>query len=112
MNEEELSYIIAKEIITEEYETLIFDYLASNSVDLKDEDIKKIVDLKCKQFVDVLKENKKLKQQIQQRDNIINKAREFINEYEKNRNCFKWNEQDYIDTINEIKEILNIDKGE
>lgn len=60
----------------------------------------------------ILKENQKLKQQLVQRDNIINKAREFINEYEKNRNCFKWNEQDYIDTINEIKEILNIDKGD
>lgn len=63
-------------------------------------------------YDELLRENKKLKQQLEQRDNIINKAREFINEYEKNRNCFKWNEQDYIDTINEIKEILNIDKGE
>lgn len=60
----------------------------------------------------ILEENQQLKDRLQQRDNIINKAREFINEYEKNRNCFKWNEQDYIDTINEIKEILNIDKGE
>lgn len=58
------------------------------------------------------KENQQLKQQLEQRDNIIKKAREFVNEYEKNRNCFKWNEQDYIDTINEIKKILNIDKGE
>lgn len=112
MKEEELSYIIVKEIITEEYETLIFDYLVNNCINLKDEDIKKIVDLKCKQFIDVLKENKKqkkeqkelvsnnkrlskvaerryenilelqqenqqLKSQLEQRDNIINKVREY-----------------------------------
>ena len=68
--------------------------------------------LEHKLMLDVILENQKLKQKLQQRDNIIKKAREFVNEYEKNRNCFKWNEQDYIDTINEIKKILNIDKGE
>ena len=33
-------------------------------------------------------------------------AIEFINEYEKERNRFKWNEQDYIDVIDKIKEII------
>ena len=31
---------------------------------------------------------------------------EFLKEYDKYRNSFKWNEQDYIDTIEKIKEIL------
>ena len=108
MNEEELSYIIVKEIITEEYETLIFDYLVNNCIDLKDEDIKKIVDLKCKQFVDVLKENKQLKQQLQQRDNIINKAREFIKTHQRKDEFLDLNEWQTRDLL----EILNIDKGD
>ena len=48
---------------------------------------------------------------LQQKEDIINKANNFIKEYEKNRNCFKWNEEDYIDVINEIKQILD-NKGE
>lgn len=39
-------------------------------------------------------------------------AIEFIKEYEKNQNLLKWNEEDYIDVINEIKKYLDIDKGE
>lgn len=31
---------------------------------------------------------------------------EFLKEYDKYRDTFKWNEQDYIDTIEKIKEIL------
>lgn len=31
---------------------------------------------------------------------------EFLKEYDKYRDSFKWNEQDYIDTIEKIKEIL------
>ena len=57
------------------------------------------------------KENQQLKEQLQQKEDIINKVNDFIKEYEKNRNCFKWNEQDYIDVINEIKQMLN-NKGE
>ena len=52
-----------------------------------------------------------LKEQLQQKEDIINKANNFIKEYEKNRNCFKWNEEDYIDVINETKQILD-NKGE
>ena len=32
---------------------------------------------------------------------------EFLKEYEKNRNSFKWNEQDYIDFIEELKNMLS-----
>ena len=64
MNEEEIGMQIIKEITTEEYETIIFDYLTNNCVSLKDEDIKKIVDLKCEQFTNILKENQKYKEVI------------------------------------------------
>ena len=37
---------------------------------------------------------------------LHNKATDFIKEYRKNRNVFKWNEQDYIDVIDEIDDIL------
>lgn len=37
---------------------------------------------------------------------VHNKATDFIKEYRKNRNVFKWNEQDYIDVIDEIDDIL------
>lgn len=37
---------------------------------------------------------------------VHNKATDFIKEYRKNRNVFKWNEQDYIDVIDEIGDIL------
>ena len=60
---------------------------------------------------ELLNENLKLQQELQQKEDIINKANNFIKEYEKNRNCFKWNEEDYIDVINEIKQILD-NKGE
>ena len=73
----------------------------------------------------LIKENEQLKEnnlamqeemaktwaKLQQKEDIINKVNDFIKEYEKNRNCFKWNEQDYIDVINEIKQMLN-NKGE
>lgn len=47
----------------------------------------------------ILKENKKLKKD---KKELI----EFLKEYDKYRDSFKWNEQDYIDTIEKIKEIL------
>lgn len=37
---------------------------------------------------------------------VIDKAIDFIEEYNRNRNCFKWNEQDYIEVIDEIYSIL------
>ena len=47
----------------------------------------------------ILKKKKKHKE-------VIDKAIDFIEEYNRNRNCFKWNEQDYIDVIDEIYSIL------
>ena len=47
----------------------------------------------------IFEENKKHKE-------VIDKAINFIEEYNRNRNCFKWNEQDYIDVIDEIYSIL------
>lgn len=37
---------------------------------------------------------------------VHNKAIDFIKEYRKNQNVFKWNEQDYIDVIDGIDNIL------
>lgn len=37
---------------------------------------------------------------------------EFLKEYDKYRDTFKWNEQDYIDTIEKIKEILGDKENE
>lgn len=109
---------IIEAITTEAYETIMFDYLANNCVDLKDEDIKKIVDLKCKQFIDILKEKQQLKKQLQQRYNIINKAREYIkdnadvytNIMGKEVGFFKRHDDGW--TPIELLEILNIDKGD
>ena len=53
-------------------------------------------------------ENQKLKQQLQQRDNIINKAKKFVYDYKK-----QWTlNDDVLDDMNELLEILNIDKGD
>lgn len=49
-----------------------------------------------------------LKQQLQQRDNIINKTKEFVYDYKK-----QWTlNDDVVDDMNELLEILNIDKGD
>ena len=59
-------------------------------------------------YDELLRENKKLKQKLQQRDNIINKAREFVYDYKK-----QWTlNDDVLNDMNELLEILNIDKGE
>ena len=49
-------------------------------------------------LVDAMTENQKNKE-------VIDKADDFIKEYRKNRNMFKWSEQDYIDVIDEIDSI-------
>lgn len=64
---------IIKEITVEEYEIIIFNYLLNNCVDLKDENIKEIVNLKCKQFESIYRENQQLKE----------KQHEFIDYLEK-----------------------------
>lgn len=59
-------------------------------------------------YDELLRENKKLKQQLEQRDNIINKAKEFVYDYKK-----QWTlNDDVLNDMNELLEILNIDKGE
>ena len=58
------------------------------------------------------KENQQLKEQLKASEKARKEAIEYIKEYEKNQNLLKWNEEDYIDVINEIKKYLDIDKGE
>lgn len=53
-----------------------------------------------------------LKEKLEASEKARKEAIEFIKEYEKNQNLLKWNEEDYIDVINEIKKYLDIDKGE
>ena len=60
----------------------------------------------------ILKENQQLKEQLELSEKARKEAIEFIKDYEKNQNLLKWNEEDYIDVINEIKKYLDIDKGE
>ena len=68
------------------------------------------------QFINLLmekeRENQELKEQLELSEKARKEAIEFIKEYEKNQNLLKWNEEDYIDVINEIKKYLDIDKGE
>lgn len=52
-----------------------------------------------KEITKLQQENKQLKEN---KKELI----EFLKEYDKYRDSFKWNEQDYIDTIEKIKEIL------
>ena len=60
----------------------------------------------------LMEENQQLKEQLELSEKARKEAIEFIKEYEKNQNLLKWNEEDYIDVINEIKKYLDIDKGE
>lgn len=53
-------------------------------------------------------ENEQLKQQLEQRDNIINKVREYVEEYKK-----QWTlDDEVLNDMNYLLEILNIDKGD
>lgn len=70
------------------------------------------------QYRKLNKENQKLKElqctfqgtgcqnKMKKYKEVIDKAIDFIEEYNRNRNCFKWNEQDYIEVIDEIYSIL------
>ncbi len=49
---------------------------------------------------------KTLEQENQQLKENKKELIEFLKEYDKYRDSFKWNEQDYIDTIEKIKGIL------
>mgnify|MGYP000523694204 CR=1 FL=1 len=50
--------------------------------------------------------SKRLKEKNEKYKKVIGNVSEFINEYRKHRNVFKWNEQDYIDVIDKIDELL------
>lgn len=57
----------------------------------------------------LIKENKQLKEQLQQRDNIINKAREYVDKFipiDEDTILMRIRQKDYL------SEILNINKGE
>lgn len=67
------------------------------------------VDRHVSDYVNKLQqENEKLKQQLEQRDNIINKAREYIKTHQRKDEFLDLNEWQTRDLL----EILNIDKGE
>lgn len=50
--------------------------------------------------------SKRLKEKNEKYKKVIGNVSEFINEYRKHQNVFKWNEQDYIDVIDKIDELL------
>ena len=50
--------------------------------------------------------SKRLKEKNEKYKKVIGNIFEFINEYRKHQNVFKWNEQDYIDVIDKIDELL------
>ena len=50
--------------------------------------------------------SKRLKEKNEKYKKVIGNISEFINEYRKHRNTFKWNEQDYIDVIDKIDDLL------
>lgn len=56
-------------------------------------------------------ENANLKQKLQQRDEVIEEAIEFLKEFHNYENRFKWCEQNYIAIIEKIEEILTKYKG-
>ncbi len=62
-------------------------------------------------YDELLRENKKLKQQLEQRDNIINKAREHIEEDSLEVNTKEYGAITVVNS-NDLLEILNIDKGD
>ena len=56
------------------------------------------------------KQNKRLKIKLEEKDKIIDEAREFLKEFHNYENRFKWCEEDYIKTILKLEEILERDK--
>ena len=96
--EERYAEGLYEDFIFEEYEKIIFDYLANNCKDFDDEHIQNLVDLKVKQFF-------KLRQQIQELTNNWNELEEYlIHEIE------EWNDEEdnWIKAqVYEDKAILN-----
>jgi hypothetical protein len=46
-------------------------------------------------------------QQVKKQKEVIDNIQNFIKEFHKNRNMFKWNEQDYIDVILKLEKMIN-----
>ena len=46
-------------------------------------------------------------QQVKKQKEVIDNIQKFIKEFHKNRNMFKWNEQDYIDVILKLEKMIN-----
>ena len=55
----------------------------------------------------ILKDNEDLEQQCKKQKEVIDNIQNFIKEFHKNRNTFKWNEQDYIDVILKLEKMIN-----
>ena len=115
MNEEEIQYKISvplindKELLTiDNYYNEMVDEFVKKSVKEKDNIITQRI------MMNLRIENKQLKQQLEQRDNIINKAREYVDSYINehfNSTGEFWCDMDGY-RKEELLDILNIDKGE
>ena len=64
-----------------------------------------------KTYDELQQENQKLKQQLQQRDNIINKAKEIIDKFYVSNNFVVYDNNDITKAIIKLEEILD-NKGE
>jgi hypothetical protein len=85
-----------EDFIFEEYEKIIFDYLANNCKEFDDEHIQHLVDLKVKQFF-------KLRKQITQLTNNWNELEEWVKEM--SMGTCEYNSYDEVrDKMKEIKE--------
>lgn len=67
---------------------------------------------KTRDFINqLIKENKDLQHQLEEKQKIIDKAIEFLKEFHNYKNSFKWCEEDYIQTIIAIEKILERGKN-
>ena len=62
-------------------------------------------------YDELLRENTRLREQLEEKDKIINEAREFLKEFHNYENRFKWCEEDYIKTIIKLEKILERGKN-
>lgn len=65
-----------------------------------------------RQIKTLQKENSQLKDQLKQRDEVIDEIMKFLKAFHNYENRFKWCEQDYIDTIEKIEQILQRYRGD
>lgn len=59
------------------------------------------------ELLNIIKGYEHLEQQCEKQREVINNIQNFIKEFHKNRNTFKWNEQDYIDVILKLEKMIN-----